>query len=53
MGEQHILNEISNTRKMSKYHCLLKKKTKQNKTSNNVITRHPVIYKNLYTRLND
>ena len=30
MGEQHILNEISNTRKMSKYHCLLKKKTKQN-----------------------
>ena len=30
MGEQHILNEISNTRKMSKYHCLLKKK--QNKT---------------------
>ena len=51
MGEQYILNEISNTRKRSKYHCLLKKK--QNKTSNNVITRHPVIYKNLYTRLND
>ena len=52
MGEQYILNEISNTRKRSKYHCLLKK-TKQNKTSNNVITRHPIIYKNLYTRLND
>ena len=26
MGEQYILNEISNTRKRSKYHCLLKKK---------------------------
>ena len=34
MGEQYILNEISNTRKRSKYHCLLKKnKTKHQTTS--------------------
>ena len=36
MGEQYILNEISNTRKRSKYHCFIKK----NKTKQNVKQRH-------------